>query len=197
MTTDKHKAALDALKRICLKAHLGTGTISPAWDAALEADKQRVIQALTAQAEAQPAEDDVREAVEELKENMRLGREAGYDTVPYLTYEEAETLIRAATAPEATDAPGRTCNGDPETCADVPDARRVYGFHNGKALSCHPPGVESAIETFLRFNGAVFVDGKPVEKFGISTGAMSSAIQAYLDYYRNGVGDTDETRKSY
>lgn len=93
--------------------------------------------------------------------------------------------------------PCSTCNSDPETCADVPDARRVYGFHNGKALSCHPPGVESAIETFLRFNGAVFVDGKPVEKFGIATGAMSSAIQAYLDYYRNGVGDTDETRKSY
>lgn len=93
--------------------------------------------------------------------------------------------------------PCRTCKGDPETCADVPDARMVYGFHNGKALSCHPLGVESAIETFLRFNGAVFVDGKPVEKFGISTGAMSSAIQAYLDYYRKGVGDTDETRKSY
>lgn len=108
-----------------------------------------------------------------------------------------ETLIRAATAPKTTDVPCRTCKGDPETCADVPDARRVYGFHSGKALSCHPPGVESAIETFLRFNGAVFVDGKPVEKFGIATGAMSSAIQAYLDYYRNGVGDTDETRKSY
>ena len=101
--------------------------------------------------------------------------------------------IRAATQPQPTDAPCRTCKGDPETCADVPDARRVYGFHNGKALSCHPLGVESAIETFLRFNGAVFVDGKPVEKFGITTGAMSSAIQAYLDYYRNGVGDTNET----
>jgi len=107
------------------------------------------------------------------------------------------TLIRAATAPKTTDVPCRTCNGDPETCADVPDARRVYGFHNGKALSCHPLGVESAIETFLRFNGAVFVDGKPAEKFGIATAAMSSAIQAYLDYYRNGVGDTNETRKSY
>lgn len=191
-----NKAPLDALDRLA-------ASITP-YDRHPDIVKQDidiVRKALTTPPAPTVMGDDVREAVEWASgivkdgeqvecDYVHLGKEPVY--VPYL-----KTLIRAATAPRTTDVLCRTCKGDPETCADVPDARRVYGFHNGKALSCHPPGVESAIETFLRFNGAVFVDGKPVEKFGIATGAMSSAIQAYLDYYRNGVGDTDETRKSY
>jgi len=73
----------------------------------------------------------------------------------------------------------------------IPDAQRTYGEHNGKKLTCYPEGLEAALDAFLRFKGAVFVDGKPVDKFGVATAAMSAAVQAYLDFYRKGVGETN------
>jgi hypothetical protein len=180
-----NKAALDALEHLYANTQDYNGAMQ---------HRKTIEAALTTPPAPTVMGDDVREAVKTVRHFIAITSDS---LTNHAEIQAIETLIRAATHPQPTDAPCRTCKGDPETCADVPDARRVYGFHNGKALSCHPLGVESAIETFLRFNGAVFVDGKPVEKFGIATGAMSSAIQAYLDYYRNGVGDTNETRKSH
>lgn len=193
--TDQTKAALDALNKLTAYSPFAMEEMEE--DALGEyvklSDVENLIVNLTT-THSPVLPDEVREAVKTVRHFIAITSDS---LTNHAEIQAIETLIRAATHPQPTDVPCRTCNGDPETCADVPDARRVYGFHNGKALSCHPLGVESAIETFLRFNGAVFVDGKPVEKFGIATGAMSSAIQAYLDYYRNGVGDTNETRKSY
>lgn len=74
----------------------------------------------------------------------------------------------------------------------MPDAQMVYGEHKGKKLTCHNDGVEAAIETFLKFKGAVYFDGKPLDNFGVATGAISAAIQAYIDFYRKGVGETND-----
>jgi len=60
--------------------------------------------------------------------------------------------------------------------------RQQYGEDGkGNALYCHNEIVEEAIEAFLKFDGAIFYNGKPLEKFGVGTGAMAAAIQAYLD----------------
>lgn len=60
--------------------------------------------------------------------------------------------------------------------------RREYSKDaQGNPLFCHNEAVEAATECFLKSKGAIFVDGKPVENFGVGVGVMSLAIQAYLD----------------
>jgi len=65
--------------------------------------------------------------------------------------------------------------------------RREYGKDSlGNPLFCHNEAIDDAIECFIRSEGAIFVDGKPVENFGVSTRAMALAIQAYIDKIAEG-----------
>lgn len=65
--------------------------------------------------------------------------------------------------------------------------RREYGKDaQGNPLFCHNEAVDDAILCLIRSEGAIFVDGKPVENVGVSTGAMALAIQAYIDKIAEG-----------
>jgi len=65
--------------------------------------------------------------------------------------------------------------------------RREYGKDaQGNPLFCHNEAIDDAILCLIRSEGAIFVDGKPVENFGVSTRAMALAIQAYIDKIAEG-----------
>lgn len=60
--------------------------------------------------------------------------------------------------------------------------RKQYGKDKlGNPLFCHNEAVEAAMECFFKTEGSIFVNGRPVENFGIGTNVMALAIQAYLD----------------
>lgn len=65
--------------------------------------------------------------------------------------------------------------------------RREYGKDaQGNPLFCHNEAIDDAILCLIRSEGAIFVDGKPVENVGVSTRAMALAIQAYIDKIAEG-----------
>lgn len=88
------KAALDALYRL-VKALSDAHRRHPIMNVE---DANIVRQALTAQAEVHPADDDVRKAVDVIKRYIKLN-----DAI-FFPVESANILIRAATAPKTTDA---------------------------------------------------------------------------------------------
>ena len=56
----------------------------------------------------------------------------------------------------------------------------------GNPLVLYNEAIDDAILCLIRSEGAIFVDGKPVENVGVSTGAMALAIQAYIDIVAEG-----------
>lgn len=109
MTTEKTKAAL-----VALRDHVNKHVTQ--WDDAANGSHHHpiwvmVAESLTAQAEAQPADDDVREAVEFADKERKAWKEKADNETHAMLREHAyrpiekhyETLIRAATAPKYTE----------------------------------------------------------------------------------------------
>lgn len=48
--------------------------------------------------------------------------------------------------------------------------------------------LDKAVEAFLKFDGAVAVDGVPLENIQVSPPAISAAIQAWLNHQNKDVG---------
>lgn len=56
----------------------------------------------------------------------------------------------------------------------------------GNPLVRYNEAIDDAILCLIRSEGAIFVDGKPVENVGITTSSMALAIQAYIDKIAEG-----------
>lgn len=53
--------------------------------------------------------------------------------------------------------------------------------------------VDAAVKAFLRFPGAIAIDGVPLENFQVSSAAIRAAIDAYILVMRSDVGETNES----